>query len=107
VVGGWWASSGHHGNWTPKPTQSLEYFPRLARAAERAGWADSARFYWKRYVTTVSLDRLATDQWFLAMAYRRLAESYALAGDAAKAGEYRTKREKLWVNADSAMQRPQ
>jgi hypothetical protein len=55
----------------------------------------------------VSLDRLATDQWFLAMAYRRLAESYALAGDAAKAGEYRTKREKLWVNADSAMQRPQ
>jgi tRNA A-37 threonylcarbamoyl transferase component Bud32 len=77
-------------------------FPRLARAAERAAWADSARIYWERYVTTVSLDRVATDQWFLAMAYRRLGESYASAGDAEKAADYRAKLEKLWVNADAA-----
>jgi hypothetical protein len=82
-------------------------FPRLARAADRAGWADSARFYWERYVTTVSLDRLASDQWFLATAYRRLAESYSLAGEATKAAEYRAKLDQLWVNADPAVRRPQ
>ena len=80
-------------------------FPLLARAAERAGWADSARFYWERYVNTVALDRVSTDQWFLGMAYRRLAASYASEGDSSKAAEYRTKLEKLWRNADPGVRR--
>jgi hypothetical protein len=74
--------------------------PGLARAAERAGSADSARSYWERYVTTPSLDRLATDQWFLAMAYRRLSALYANAGDRAKSDAYRAKLAELWRSSD-------
>ena len=80
--------------------------PGLARAAERAGRADSARSYWERYVTTPSLDRLATDQWFLAMGYRRLGALYAEAGDRAKADEYRATLAELWRNADPALRPP-
>ena len=79
--------------------------PGLARAAERAGSADSARSYWERYVTTPSLDRLATDQWFLAMAYRRLDALYAEAGDRAKADAYRVKLAELWRSSDADLQR--
>jgi hypothetical protein len=79
--------------------------PGLARAAERAGSADSARSYWERYVTTPSLDRLATDQWFLAMAYRRLDALYAKAGDPAKADAYRAKLAELWRRSDADLQR--
>jgi DNA-binding SARP family transcriptional activator len=79
--------------------------PALARAAERAGWADSARSYWERYVTTPSLDRLATDQWFLAMGYRRLDALYAEAGDRAKADAYRAKLTELRRSSDADLQR--
>ena len=74
--------------------------PGLARAAEQAGWADSSRSYWERYVTTPSLDRLATDQWFLAMGYRRLDALYGEAGDRTKADECRATLAELWRNAD-------
>lgn len=79
--------------------------PGLARAAERAGWADSARSYWERYVTTPSLDRLATDQWFLAMGYRRLDALYAEAGGRAKADAYRAKLAELWRSSDADLHR--
>jgi hypothetical protein len=79
--------------------------PALARAAERAGWADSARIFWERYVTTPSLDRLQADQWFLAMAYRKLAELYTAAGDRAKAGEYSAKLVNQWRDADPELRR--
>jgi hypothetical protein len=79
--------------------------PGLARAAERAGWADSARSYWERYVTTPSLERLATDQWFLAMGYRRLDALYGEAGDRAKANAYRVKLAELWRSSDADLQR--
>jgi eukaryotic-like serine/threonine-protein kinase len=79
--------------------------PGLARAAERAGWADSARSYWERYITTPSLDRLATDQWFLAMGYRRLDALYAEAGEPAKADAYRVKLAELWRSSDADLQR--
>ncbi len=74
--------------------------PTLARAAEQAGWADSARVFWERYVTEVSLERTETDQWFLAMAYRRLQALFAAAGDDAKAETYRARGVALWRNAD-------
>jgi hypothetical protein len=74
--------------------------PALARAAERAGWADSARIFWERYVTTPSLDRLQADQWFLAMAYRKLAALYTASGERAKAEEYGAMLANLWRHAD-------
>jgi hypothetical protein len=43
---------------------------------------------------------LATDQWFLATAYRRLGALYAASGDRAKAVEYEAKLAKLRRNAD-------
>ena len=79
--------------------------PGLARAAERAGWADSARAHWERYVTTPSLDRLATDRWFLAMAYRQLGALYTAAGDHAKADAHRVKLAELWRSADPELRR--
>jgi len=77
--------------------------PRLARAAERAGWADSARIFWERYVTTTSLDREETDSWFLAMAYRRLGHLCAEAGDPVKAAEYDRRLAALWRGADTGL----
>ncbi len=74
--------------------------PKLARAAEQAGWADSAQVFWERYVTEVSLERTETDQWFLAMAYRRLRALFAAAGDEAKAETYGSRAAALWKNAD-------
>jgi hypothetical protein len=78
--------------------------PRLARAADRAGSADSARILWNRYVTTSSMARQTTDQWFLAMAYRRLGELPAVAGDRAKAAEYDRRLIALWQDADAELQ---
>jgi tetratricopeptide (TPR) repeat protein len=80
--------------------------PRLARAAERGGWADSARIFWERYVTTTSLDRVETDSWFLAMAYRRLGHLYAEAGDRGKAMEYDRRLAALWQGADGELRLP-
>jgi tetratricopeptide (TPR) repeat protein len=79
--------------------------PKLARAAEQAGWADSARIFWERYVTTVALDRLPTDQWFLAMAFERFEALHSEAGDTATAAEYRARRAALWRNADPELRR--
>jgi hypothetical protein len=79
--------------------------PALARAAERAGWADSARIFWERYVTTPSLDRLQADQWFLAMAYRKLAALYTAAGHRAKAEEYSAKLVNQWRDADPELRK--
>jgi serine/threonine-protein kinase len=78
--------------------------PRLARAAERAGWADSARIFWERYVSTPSLRRTETDQWFLAMAYRKLADLYAEAGNRGRAMQYEGKFTALWNHADPELQ---
>jgi len=47
--------------------------PHLARVAERAGWSDSARVFWEAYVSRPAIERLSTDQWFLASAYASLA----------------------------------
>lgn len=74
--------------------------PKLARAAEQAGWADSALVFWERYVTEVSLDRTEADQWFLAMAYRRLQSLFAAARDEAKAETYASRAAALWRHAD-------
>lgn len=74
--------------------------PGLARAAARAGWADSSRALWERYVTTASDMRLETDSWFLAMAYRELRRLYAEAGDQQKADDFHRRLAELWRNAN-------
>jgi serine/threonine protein kinase/tetratricopeptide (TPR) repeat protein len=80
---------------------SVCILPHLARVADRAGWADSSRVYWERYVTEPSIGRTQTDQWFLAMAYRRLTALYTTSGDAATAALYRRRLNQLWKNADA------
>ena len=78
--------------------------PRLARAADRAGWADSSRIFWERHVVTPSVGREVADQWFLAMAYRRLSELYGAEGDRVKAAEYDQRLATLWQGADPELQ---
>jgi serine/threonine protein kinase/tetratricopeptide (TPR) repeat protein len=74
--------------------------PQLARAAERAGWPDSARRFWERYVTEPAVQRLETDQWFLAMAYRNLVTLARAQGDSVNALGYARKLADLWKRAD-------
>jgi hypothetical protein len=74
--------------------------PGLARAAERAGWRDSSRTLWERYVTTPSPKRGESDSWFLAIAYRELRRLYDDAGNREKSAEFAHRRADLWRNAD-------
>jgi DNA-binding SARP family transcriptional activator len=63
--------------------------PSLARVAERAGWSDSATVLWEAYVSRPAIERLSTDQWFLASAYERLAALASQRGDPERAATYR------------------
>jgi hypothetical protein len=74
--------------------------PHLARVAQRAGWIDSARIYWEEYVTRPAINRLDTDQWYLAMAYRKLVALADSSGDVTAAVDYRKKLADLWKLAD-------
>jgi hypothetical protein len=78
--------------------------PDLARAAERAGWPDSARVFWTRYVEEPALDRNSADTWHLARAYRRLGELWGAAGDDAKATRYEERFVALRAQAEPALQ---
>jgi serine/threonine protein kinase len=90
----------------PATTCDVCILPALARAAERAGWSDSARTFWETYVNKVSVGRLESDAWFLATAYRRLAEMHARGGDYRKAADYQRRFIALWQDADEEL-RPQ
>jgi hypothetical protein len=63
--------------------------PNLARVAERAGWSDSARVFWEAYVSRPAIERLNTDQWFLAAAYGKVAVLANERGDSERATTYR------------------
>jgi hypothetical protein len=76
----------------------------LARAAERAGWTDSARAFWTRYAEEPALGRYEADQWHLARAYRRLGELWATAGDPEKATHYDERFVALRAGAEPAFQ---
>jgi len=76
------------GDGLPSTTCSTCVFADLARAAERAGWTDSARVYWTRFAEEPAVDRNGTDRWHLARAYRRLGELWAERGDMARAAQY-------------------
>ena len=74
--------------------------PLLARASERAGWADSAQLYWTKYATSVAVDRHSTDQWFLRQAYRRLERLHAQRGDSTRSATFAALGQSLWRRAD-------
>jgi len=50
------------------------------------------------------LSRMNSDQYFLAVMYRRLAELWENKGDKTKAADYYTKFIDLWKNADPELQ---
>lgn len=77
--------------------------PSLARTAERAGWADSARIFWTQYATTVAVDRHPTDQWFLRHAYRRLQALHAQEGALFSSTTYAALGADLWRRADPGL----
>ena len=78
--------------------------PDLARAAERAGWGDSARVFWTRFVEEPALSRSDADTWHLARAYRRLGELWSDAGDDAQATRYEERFVALRAQAEPALQ---
>jgi DNA-binding SARP family transcriptional activator len=63
--------------------------PNLARVAGRAGWSDSVRVFWEEYVSRPAIERLSTDQWFLATAYGKLAVLANEREDYERAATYR------------------
>jgi tetratricopeptide (TPR) repeat protein len=91
----------------PSMSCAVCVLPHLARTSERAGWTDSSRIFWERYVTEPAVQRLDTDQWFLAMAYRRLADAYTKLGNVAKAEEYRRRLADLRKNPEPDIARAQ
>jgi tRNA A-37 threonylcarbamoyl transferase component Bud32/Tfp pilus assembly protein PilF len=78
--------------------------PDLARAAERAGWPDSARGFWTRFAEEPAWYRNEADQWHLARAYQRLGELWSDAGDDARAARYEARFVALRERAEPALQ---
>jgi len=73
----------------PASTCAVCVLPHLARVAERAGWSDSALVFWNAYVSRPAIDRLSTDQWYLASAYSKLAALATSRGESERAAGYR------------------
>ncbi|MGH7653489.1 MAG: protein kinase domain-containing protein [Gemmatimonadaceae bacterium] len=79
--------------------------PLLAYSYDLSKQSDSALASYTRYTTATSiLNRPNNDQYFLALAYRRLGELWEDKGDKAKAAENYTKFIDLWKNADPELQ---
>jgi tetratricopeptide (TPR) repeat protein len=77
--------------------------PRIARAFDRAGKADSAVAYYAAYL--VSPSRVpGNDAMNLAGSHERLGQLYDAKGNAEKAGEHYRKFVELWKNADPELQ---
>ncbi len=78
--------------------------PDLALAAETAGFTDSARLFWTRYVEEPATNRDTRDRWSLAHAYRRLGELWEAAGDTERANRYDEAFVALRAHAEPALQ---
>jgi tetratricopeptide (TPR) repeat protein len=79
--------------------------PLAGYAYDRAQQADSAIASFTRYTSSTSmLNRMNSDQYFLALMYRRLAELWENKGDKTRAADYYTKFIDLWKNADPELQ---
>jgi tetratricopeptide (TPR) repeat protein len=80
--------------------------PRLGRAFDRAGMADSAIAWYERYLDTPMLRRMGFDLDVTSVPQisRRLGELYEAKGDRQKAAAYYQKFVDLWKNADPHLQ---
>jgi tRNA A-37 threonylcarbamoyl transferase component Bud32/tetratricopeptide (TPR) repeat protein len=79
--------------------------PILGYAYDLAQQSDSAIAAFTRYTSSTSiLNKMSSDQYFLALSYRRLAELWENKGDKVKAAAYYTKFIDLWKNADPDLQ---
>jgi tetratricopeptide (TPR) repeat protein len=81
-------------------------YAALGRAFDLAGMADSARYWFERYLATPSWRPTEPrgDPQYLAGTYKRLGELYEARGDRQKAVSYYTKFVELWKNADPELQ---
>jgi tetratricopeptide (TPR) repeat protein len=82
---------------------SLCFQPKLARAYDLAGNADSAAAVLAHYVDHPARD-VQTDGLYLAGALRRLGELYDARGDREKAISYYSRFVDLWTNSDAELQ---
>jgi tetratricopeptide (TPR) repeat protein len=79
--------------------------PVLGYAYDLSQQPDSAIAAFTRYTSSTSiLSKMSSDQYFLALSYRRLGELWEAKGDKAKAAAYYTKFIDLWKNADADLQ---
>jgi len=78
--------------------------PDLARAYEAEHKTQSALITYERYATTPWLWRYETDASELGLAFERIAELYAQAGDREKASAAYQQMVRLWGRADPSLQ---
>jgi tetratricopeptide (TPR) repeat protein len=76
----------------------------LGRAFDLANVADSAIFYWERYLKEASVRGPGTDGGYLPGMLKRLGELYENKGNTAKAASYFSAFLDLWKNADPELQ---
>jgi tetratricopeptide (TPR) repeat protein len=79
-------------------------YPDYARAWDAAGNADSALFWYERFINAKSARLLENDALFLAQAYRRAGELHEARGDLATAMQRYTSFVSLWKDADASLQ---
>lgn len=78
--------------------------PRVGRAYDLGGNADSAIAVYERYIRAPALERVITDGDYLAGVHKRLGELYAARGDTANATAHYTRFIELWKDADPELQ---
>jgi eukaryotic-like serine/threonine-protein kinase len=71
---------------------------------DRAGVADSAIFYWEKYLATPYMNRQGFDASQKPMMLKRLGELYEAKGNATRAAEYYREFIRLWERADPELQ---
>ncbi|HYC52413.1 MAG TPA: hypothetical protein VEB19_14975, partial [Gemmatimonadaceae bacterium] len=71
---------------------------------DRAGMADSAIYYWEKYLATPYMNRQSFDASQKPLMLKRLGELHESKGNIPKAVEYYREFIKLWERADPALQ---
>ena len=79
---------------------TIDHYPELARAYDRAGMSDSALAIYERYLAVPELDRVNMDAVELGDALRRAAELHAARGDLRRAAAHYRRLADLWHDAD-------
>jgi tetratricopeptide (TPR) repeat protein/tRNA A-37 threonylcarbamoyl transferase component Bud32 len=88
----------------PNGACSMCLLDDLGTTWDRAGVADSAIYYWEKYLETPYLNRQNFDAASKPLMLKRLGELYESKGNAAKAAEYYREFLKLWDRAEPSLQ---